>query len=166
MKTSDLVMIGAVAVGGYYAYTKGLFSGLFGTSTPATAAPTGGQQVFNAAGQLVNLPAQFTTPSQVITNANPITNPAAAAAASTYTLGDLYHALQNYTAEVGQWLYAPQWNSALAAVSNIVPPDPELVWPGNSQVQMRLETYWQGMAPWLSAHLGLNGLKGLQGWYA
>ena len=172
MKTEDMIVLGAVAVGGYYAYSKGWFSGLFGS---AAAAPTGGKTVFNAAGQLTTLATQYTTPSQTITNANPTTNPAVAVAAPSYTLGDLYTALGNYTADIGQSFTPLQWNSALVTVSNgnVVPPDPSAVWPGgNSGEQMRLDTYWQGMAPWLQTNKGLSGIRGISirglrgGWFA
>jgi hypothetical protein len=160
MKTSDLILYGGIAAAAYYAWTKGLFSSLFSGTTGAAAPLTTGQQVFApGSNTLVNLPSSFTTPSQtIVPNPNPATNPAAAAAASSYKLGDIYTAMQYYSADIGNHLSAGQWNNVLATVSNILPPDTSVVFPLMPNEQMTLETYWAGMAPWLAANKGMSGV--------
>ena len=162
MKSSDLLLYGGIAAAAYYAYSKGLLSNLFESSSTAAPAPSAsaGIQVFApGSNQLTTLPTAFTTPSQTILP-NPAGNPAAQAAASSYTLGDLYTAMQYAHADLGVWGTPQQWNSVLASVSNILPPDPSVVFPGVAPTsQMRLETYWAGMAPWLAANKGMSGVS-------
>jgi hypothetical protein len=166
MKSSDLLLYGAVGLGAYFAWKNGLLSSLtsmFSNSSPSAPAAvpaSSGMQVF-APGttQLVTLPSVFTTPAHVI-QPNPVVNPVDQVQSSSYTLGDIYTAIQYASAETGKFANPGQWNYWLAKVSNILPPDPSLVFPLMPNEQMTLETYWLGMAPWLAANKGLSGLSG------
>jgi len=175
MKAEDMLLLGAVAVGGYFVWSKGLLSNLFGSNTTAPAAPVTGTTVFlPGSNQTGILSSAFTTPNQVISpGPNPVSNPVAAAASPTYTLGDIYTALQYQSADIGQHLTLGQWNTLFETVSNMIAPDASVVFPEtNINAQMTLGTYWYGMSQWLAANKGMSGgyragigRFGMSGWF-
>ena len=130
------------------------------------ASPPGGVlSVWTGVGPNLSLPVSLTIPSATAT-APPLGTPgmttdqayAIAAARGGQHLGDIYNNMMNYSLDLGQDFTAAQWNSILLTVSNVVPPDPSVVWGYVPSRTMRLPEYWANVAPWLAANRGMSGL--------
>ena len=148
----------------YWLYTRGQSA----TTTPSTTTPaTTTTTVLTTPGT--------STPTVVTTTPPPPTAPAIAVPTPTSTvptpaaptsgsatadnsLAGIYARVQ---AAAGSETHTPaDWNSIVAAHSNITPPDPVLVWgPAlNLTHGMSLTTYWHAMSIYLHAMTGMQGL--------
>ena len=162
---STLLILLAAGAAAWYFYRQSSSSTDAPAGTVATSGgttPTAGTVVYTGLPGTLILPTATTTPSGsapplVFLPGMTTSQGYAAAASSSQTLGDIYQAMRNYTADIGQDFTPLQWNSIVEAVSTVVPPNPADVWGTTPTRQMRIEEYWANMAPWLAAHRGMSG---------
>jgi hypothetical protein len=133
----EVIKWGLIGVAAYWVYTN-FFSGTAATTTTA-ATPAA------------------TTPAATTTTA---TTPAAAIS-SFNTLDAIYSRMVSAaTADnAASTLSADQWNVYLRLNSNITPPDPTAVFPGQDRTTLMTSAqYWASMSPYLAKNMGMSGL--------
>lgn len=144
----------------YYLYSKGCFSGgaacpfHFPSSTPAPS-PT---------------PTQTGTGTGTSSGTGTGTGTSTSGGTPIINLATIAQRVQASAGAVPpSGLTSDGWNFSLNSVYPAAAgvDDPSVIFPGIDRTQpMPWSVYWQTMAPVLSAHFGLSGLRGLSGWYA